>query len=76
MNGLSKLVFIALMPGLDAFSPHHLYWPDLDIDLAVESIEHPERYPLVSRARPNERLQPTKARRKPKAKRAARKTRG
>jgi len=22
-------------------SPHHLYWPDLDVDLAVESIEHP-----------------------------------
>ncbi|HLF15096.1 MAG TPA: DUF2442 domain-containing protein [Bacteroidota bacterium] len=32
-------------------SPHHLYWPELDIDLAVESIEHPERYPLVSRGR-------------------------
>ena len=31
-------------------SPHHLYWPDLDIDLAVESIEHPEKYPLVSQA--------------------------
>jgi len=31
--------------------PHHLYWPDLDIDLAVDSIEHPERYPLVSKAR-------------------------
>jgi len=29
--------------------PHHLYWPDLDIDLAVESVEHPERYPLRSR---------------------------
>jgi len=28
---------------------HHLYWPDLDVDLAVESIEHPERYPLVSK---------------------------
>ncbi len=28
---------------------HHLYWPDLDIDLAVDSIEHPERYPLVSK---------------------------
>lgn len=27
----------------------HLYWPDLDIDLAVESIEYPERFPLVSR---------------------------
>jgi hypothetical protein len=25
----------------------HLYWPDLDVDLAVESIEHPERFPLV-----------------------------
>jgi hypothetical protein len=31
-------------------SPAHLYWPQLDVDLAVESIEHPERYPLVSRA--------------------------
>jgi hypothetical protein len=28
--------------------PHHLYWPRLDIDLSVESIEHPERYPLRS----------------------------
>ena len=45
-------------------SPHHLYWPDLDIDLAVESIEHPEKYPLVSHAQPNRRLQPTKARRR------------
>jgi hypothetical protein len=27
---------------------HHLYWPQLDIDLSVESIEHPERYPLRS----------------------------
>ena len=42
-------------------SPHHLYWPDLDIDLAVESIEHPEKYPLVSKAQPNKRLQPTAA---------------
>ena len=25
----------------------HLYWPDLDVDLAVESLEHPERFPLV-----------------------------
>src|SRR5574341_2646327 len=38
-------------------SAHHLYWPDLDIDLAVESIEHSERYPLVSRARANNALQ-------------------
>ena len=32
-------------------SAHHLYWPDLDIDLAVDSLTHPERYPLVSQAR-------------------------
>ena len=30
-------------------SPNHLYWPELDVDLAVESIRHPERFPLVSR---------------------------
>lgn len=29
--------------------PHHLYWPDLDIDLAVESIRHPEQFPLISK---------------------------
>ena len=31
--------------------PHeqHLYWPDLDVDLAVESIRHPERFPLMAR---------------------------
>ena len=29
--------------------PSHLCWPNLDIDLAVESIEHPERFPLVSK---------------------------
>ena len=28
--------------------PDHLYWPDLDVDLSVESIEHPERFPLMS----------------------------
>jgi hypothetical protein len=32
-------------------SSHHLYWPALDVDLAVESIENPERFPLVSKAR-------------------------
>jgi len=36
--------------------PHHLYWPNLDVDLAVESILNPERFPLISRERPK-RLQ-------------------
>jgi len=31
-------------------SAHHLYWPDLDIDLAVESIANPDAYPIVSKS--------------------------
>jgi hypothetical protein len=30
-------------------SSQHLYWPELDIDISVESIRHPEKFPLVSR---------------------------
>ena len=29
--------------------PGHFYWPDLDIDLGIESIEHPERFPLKAK---------------------------
>jgi hypothetical protein len=28
---------------------HHLYWPELDVDLDLDRIEHPENYPLVAR---------------------------
>ncbi|MPZ17102.1 MAG: DUF2442 domain-containing protein [Luteitalea sp.] len=44
-------------------SPHHLHWPDLDIDLAVESLDHPEKFPLVSRVQPvvKRRLEPPPA---------------
>jgi hypothetical protein len=38
--------------------PDHLYWPDLDIDLAAESIDNPDRFPLASEWRPK-RLKPT-----------------
>ena len=31
---------------VERLQAHHLYWPDLDVDLTVESIEHPERFPL------------------------------
>ena len=31
---------------LEEPSPGHLYWPDLDVDLALESIENPERFPM------------------------------
>ncbi len=30
-------------------APEHLHWPDLDVDLSVDSLEHPERYPLRSK---------------------------
>jgi hypothetical protein len=26
----------------------HLYWPELDVDLDLDRIEHPENYPLVA----------------------------
>ena len=29
---------------------NHLYWPQLDVDLSVESLRRPEAFPLVSRA--------------------------
>jgi Protein of unknown function (DUF2442) len=33
-------------------SADHLYWPELDVDLSVRSIENPELFPLTS-APPN-----------------------
>ena len=30
-------------------SPGHFYWPEIDVDLTIESIEHPERFPLKSK---------------------------
>ena len=30
-------------------TPNHLYWPLLDVDLTVESIRDPGRFPLVAK---------------------------
>ena len=32
-------------------TPGHFYWPKLDVDLGIDSIEHPERFPLSSNHR-------------------------
>jgi len=32
------------------FGKDHLYWENLDIDLSLEMIEHPERFPLQASA--------------------------
>jgi len=29
--------------------PEHLHWPELDVDLSLDSIRSPEKYPLVSK---------------------------
>lgn len=28
----------------------HLHWPDLDVDIHVESLQYPSAYPLMSKA--------------------------
>ncbi len=34
---------------VESFGEGHLYWENLDVDLSVEMIEHPERFPLQAR---------------------------
>ena len=40
---------ISAIHNIHLLNPNHLYWPDLDIDLAVESINNLEKFPLVSK---------------------------
>jgi hypothetical protein len=30
---------------------YHLYWPDLDIDLEIDNLENPEKYPLKAKVK-------------------------
>lgn len=34
-------------------STDHLYWPLIDVDLAVASIRNPASFPLISKAKPS-----------------------
>ncbi len=34
---------------VEEVSPGHFYWPELDVDLGIQSIENPEKYPLTSK---------------------------
>ena len=40
---------IAKLMHVELPQPHHLYWPELDVDLAVESIRNPAAFPLMAR---------------------------
>ena len=43
-----KDAHVSAIHNVSLLNGNHLYWPDLDVDLAVESIEHPERFPLTA----------------------------
>jgi len=34
---------------VEQVAPGHFRWPDLDIDIDIDSIEHPEKYPLKAK---------------------------
>jgi hypothetical protein len=40
---------VSMIINIQEPTPHHFYWPDLDIDLTEEMIEHPDRFPLPAR---------------------------
>ena len=40
---------VAAIQNVELLNDHHLYWADLDVDLAVESIVNTNRFPLVAR---------------------------
>jgi hypothetical protein len=40
---------IGKLLNVELASSRHLYWPDLDIDLAVDSISRPDLFPLMSK---------------------------
>ena len=40
---------VAAISRVERVQAHHLYWPNLDVDLSVDSIENPEKYPLEAR---------------------------
>lgn len=33
---------------------YHLYWPELDVDLEIDNLENPEKYPLKFESRKNQ----------------------
>ncbi len=39
---VSEIINVELLHGV------HLHWPSLDVDLAVDSLENPGKYPLVA----------------------------
>lgn len=40
---------VAAIQNIELLNEQHLYWPELDVDLAVESIQRPLDFPMVAR---------------------------
>jgi len=40
---------VAAIVHVQRTAPEHLYWPLLDVDLCLDSIRDPEKYPMVYR---------------------------
>ena len=34
---------------VEEYSPGRLYWPDLDVDLGIETIGNPDKFPLTAK---------------------------
>ena len=37
---------VAEICNVNLVNPDHLHWPDLDVDLEVSALQHPQDYPL------------------------------
>ena len=44
-----KVATIAQITNVERPSAEHLYWASLDIDLSVESVRDPSKFPLISK---------------------------
>jgi hypothetical protein len=40
---------ISVIHNVELLNEHHLYWPELDVDLSVESIRDPTHFPLIAK---------------------------
>jgi hypothetical protein len=63
---------IAELVNVKLYNGGHLHWPDLDIDLSIECVEHPKRFPLMGKPPSPTKTRGASARRKAKASRRKR----
>ncbi len=42
---------VKLIRNVELHHGFHLYWPELDVDLHLDNLENPEKYPLKAKVR-------------------------